>query len=320
MENIILTGASGFVGREILRRLEDEFNILALGRNWKFRTNHPHIRCLTGDLNEIDPQKLLRELPGQAADLFVHAAGQAHVSQISANRQLFVRNNIDATSSALRLARAAGVRKFILISSVVVYNDNDNDLYEQSKRESERLTVDYCLAHGISYTIVRPVLVYGEDAVVPYITELHRRMRRKYLLLPYGGRKPHYMIYVKNLAFIVRELIASGQYDNRILVAHDREIHTLKEICSVIRQTAGTSCLFVPVPSPIVKARIIAINLAKSIGMMPDAQARSLKNLNRDHEYPLDPPNRRLLDRLPFSQTEAVQQTLFDAQASQLRE
>lgn len=172
--NILVTGAPGWLGTELIRQLDD--------------TGHT-IRCLTligEDTSELD-QFEVEEYPGDVrdvdtlheafeagVDIVFHCAGIIHPPKLFGSN-LFYDINSKGTKNMLEAARKHGVEKFVYVSSNAAqgFNDSPNELmtedmpcqpesnYGESKYEAEQHVRRYQQEHGIDYTIVRPCWYYG---------------------------------------------------------------------------------------------------------------------------------------------------------------
>jgi nucleoside-diphosphate-sugar epimerase len=162
---VLITGATGFVGQGLVAHLS--------AAGWPLR-----LTVRTGDgggrvaIGEIGPETdWSRALDG--ADTVVHLAGRAHVMarQRDALAQ-FRKVNADGTRRLAEQAEQAGVRRFVLISSVKAAADttgedaiveteapNPRTPYGISKLEGERALWD--TARKMDVVVLRPPLVYG---------------------------------------------------------------------------------------------------------------------------------------------------------------
>lgn len=161
---IILTGAAGFLGKEIFRHLTFCGNeVLTIGRNSQ--------NSLIYDLS--------REIPFISSfdiDIVVHAAGKAHVVSKSKNDEndFFAVNVIGTQNLLTALELTKRPKKFIFISSVAVYGKeygtniteseslNANNSYGLSKIKAEILVLDWCKRNNVVCTILRLPLVVGK--------------------------------------------------------------------------------------------------------------------------------------------------------------
>lgn len=175
---VLLTGAGGFVGRPLLRRLLKEgHRVTALSQGaGPGLPVHPALELHAGiDLLRPDPAHF------EGVDAVVHLAARTHAAaQVSDAVLPFVRDNVTLSLAVGQAARAAGVQRFIFVSSVKVYGnvspqDVDGnphhhseldvpcpgDAYGGSKLAAELLLTELCSAHDMALAVVRPPLVIG---------------------------------------------------------------------------------------------------------------------------------------------------------------
>lgn len=161
--NILLTGASGFLGKTIRSYLIKEgHTVITLGRR-----ESNNIVC---DLTKDTPD--LRDLSIEGV---VHCAGKAHVVPKSEQeKQEFFQVNVVGTQNLLETLK--GIRFFCFISSVSVYGLDKGvqikessllkatDSYGLSKIDAELSVIEFCKANGTVATILRLPLVVGRGA------------------------------------------------------------------------------------------------------------------------------------------------------------
>lgn len=144
---LALTGATGFVGRHTVERaLAAGHEIRALTR--RAQPPQPGVTWIEGALD--NPASLAALVQG--AQAVMHLAGVVNAP----DRAGFVAGNIEGTRTVLAAAEAAGVQRFIHVSSLAA-REPDLSIYGWSKHEAERLVE----ASPLLWTIVRPSGVYG---------------------------------------------------------------------------------------------------------------------------------------------------------------
>lgn len=151
---IVLTGAAGLVGQNLLVELRDQgyTHLVAIDKHAYnlgiLRELHPQVEVVEADLAE----------PGTWAQAFAGAAVvvQLHAQITGKHRELFDRNNLVATRHVLDACRAHAVPFLVHISSSVV-NSVATDDYTETKKQQEAMVT----ASGLRHCILRPTLMFG---------------------------------------------------------------------------------------------------------------------------------------------------------------
>jgi GlcNAc-P-P-Und epimerase len=162
---VLVTGGTGFLGRAILTELT-RAGYDAWGLQRTLVTGEG--RTVAGDVR--DPAVVAGALRGM--ETVVHAAGLAHVFH-SASDAAFNEVNAGGTETVARAAVAAGVRHFVLVSSVAVYGGDAAGgredapsrpvgAYAVSKAEAERRAIATLRTSAARLTILRLATLYGE--------------------------------------------------------------------------------------------------------------------------------------------------------------
>lgn len=247
MTEILVTGASGFVGSAVVDAL------LARGHGVRVAVRDPaHAarfsakvsHAIIGDLAE--PIDWTPHLDGIGA--LVHSAGLAHAGPRTTSRRLFA-VNADATDRLMRAAQRAGVEQAIYISSVraitgtrcddIITEDHTpkptND-YGRSKFEGEKAVE----ASGLAGAILRPPLVHG--AHVRGNLALLTRVAAMPFPLPLGGLSARRSIVSdRNLASAVVHLTEQRQARMVTALVADAQPLTASEIVAKLRAGIGRS-------------------------------------------------------------------------------
>jgi len=154
LTKIVVTGAAGLVGQNLIARLKTDPNLRIVGID-KHPSNtralarlHPEIEVIAADLAVAGPW--IEAF--QDADAVV----QLHAQIGGLDWREFEANNITATRKVLAATRAAQVPYLVDISSSVV-NSQAVDFYTESKKTQEKLVVE----SGIPHATLRPTLMFG---------------------------------------------------------------------------------------------------------------------------------------------------------------
>ncbi|MBZ5561430.1 MAG: NAD-dependent epimerase/dehydratase family protein [Acidobacteriia bacterium] len=207
-EKILVTGVTGFIGGRLALRLVSEKRAVVRGLARdpaKARSlAETGIEIVQGDMR--DAASLRRAVEG--CSVVIHAAAQ--VSSVP-DRQTFVDSNVAGTENILRASEAAGVRRFVHLSSVAVFGlaaqgnvtdqaarAHSGDPYCDTKVDSEELVFRYHREGRVPATVLRPSSVYGPGSTHWTIIPL-KRIKKGRMLLFDGGRGRLNYVYIDNL-------------------------------------------------------------------------------------------------------------------------
>jgi nucleoside-diphosphate-sugar epimerase len=260
-QQILLTGASGFVGQALARAcLAQDVTLICPCRrplDWQdANMRNPIVSDMSAD---TDWSAHL-----QGVDVVIHSAARVHVMQETASDPLaqFRTVNVDASLQLARQAAAAGVRQFIYLSSVKVngeatlpghpYTADDQplpqDAYGISKMEAEQALLQLAQATGIAVTIIRPPLVYGPGVKANFLSML--RMVRRGLPLPLGSiRNQRSFVYLGNLVDLVLHCRLNEAARNQVFLASDGRDLSTTELLRLCAQALQVKSRLLPFPA-----------------------------------------------------------------------
>ena len=203
--SILLTGSSGFLGKNLIDEISKKDLVYTLNRN-------------SGDFI----CDLSKEIPkfNIEFDCVIHAAGCAHLVPVNLNdEKLFFNSNIYGTINLLKGLEINKIPKsFVFISSVSVYglefgqNINENhallakEPYGLSKIESEKIILQWCSKNDVSCTILRLPLVFGNDPI-GNLGSMFNAIKNGYYFNIGGGHTKRSMVLASDVAKYI--LVAS---------------------------------------------------------------------------------------------------------------
>ena len=260
-QQILLTGASGFVGQAIARAcLSQGIALICPGRRplgWQAADMHnPIVSDITAD---TDWSAHL-----QGVDIVIHSAARVHVMQETASDPLaqFRALNVDASLQLARQAAAAGVKQFIYLSSVKVngeatlpghpYTADDQpmpqDAYGISKMEAEQALLQLAQTTGMAVAIIRPPLVYGPGVKANFLNML--RMVRRGLPLPLGSiHNQRSFVYLDNLVDLILHCRLNEAARNQIFLVSDGRDLSTTELLRLCAQALQVKSRLLPFPA-----------------------------------------------------------------------
>jgi nucleoside-diphosphate-sugar epimerase len=258
---ILVTGATGFIGRALVRRLVDH------GKRVRCALRRPiAVRgAETVVVGEIGPQTLWQEAVS-GASVVVHLAGVRHLPARSQSAGVYRAVNAGGTDSLVRAAVAAGVKRLVLVSSIGVNGDtsgerpfreedaaNPHGPYAASKLEAEQRLVEIAGGQAIEWCIVRPPMVYGPNAHGNFRQLLGFVARGWPLPLGSATAKRSY-IALDNLISVLLRTVDDPAAGNTLFLASDGEDVSAVDFIHCLGKHMRTKVRLVPVPPILVKA------------------------------------------------------------------
>jgi UDP-glucose 4-epimerase len=264
---ILVTGASGFLGKAIVAELlRENFEVYGLG---SLRTREgggvdgPNF--LRADIT--DRASLGRvESIGQV-DVVIHAAGLAHQFGPTAAEK-FRAVNVEGTRNVASLAARLNAVHFILISSVAVYGNSKlstdgvlieedsacapESVYAESKLESEKAAAETCAENSIGLTILRPATIIGENDRGNTARLIKAVDRRKFLWIGKGENRKS-LIYKDDVAAACLSVLRQKTIRTEIFNVTAAPI-SMKEIVSEIALGLDRTIPKIVVPPGLLKS------------------------------------------------------------------
>jgi nucleoside-diphosphate-sugar epimerase len=257
---VLVTGASGFVGQALCAELRQRgFLARAAVRNSAAASRAEVDTVIVGDIDGQTDWALA--LAG--VDSVVHTAARVHVMRDTAADPLveFRRVNVLGALNLAKQAAAAGVRRFVFISSIGVngwqtqpnrpFCEADavapHNAYAFSKWEAEQGLYALAASTGMQVVMIRPPLIYGYQAPGNFATLL--RAVKSGFPLPLGAvNNARSLVGLSNLLnFIVTCLVHAKAVNQTFMVSDGQDISTTALI-RAMAQAAGKRALLVPVP------------------------------------------------------------------------
>lgn len=255
---IVVTGASGFVGHALARRLPVHgHEMVAVTRSEPPKGASATVRWA----GVQDAAALTTALRG--ADALVHLAARVHVMRETAGDPLsaFRAVNVEGTRVAAAAVVAAGVPRAVLLSTIKVlgehraapYSDADDpapeDAYAVSKLEAERVFATELSVPA--WTILRPSLVYGPGVGGNFARLLRLGVDLAGLPLPLGSAAgQRSLLYADNLADAIVAALTSAGTARRTFVVADAEQPSTADLLRSLGRLHGRPARLVPVPAP----------------------------------------------------------------------
>lgn len=271
MSRILITGANGFIGAHLVRRLvelkeehqwDEEIVCMVRAASDISSLKGPDVKLVIGDLRE--PGSLVHAVRG--ATYIYHLGGQ----RFAVNRKDFRESITIGTENLLKAALVHArnsLKRFLFVSDWAAagpapgktpVNEEQTlppvSRYGAAKLETEKIARQYM--SELPITIVRPCWVYGERGPVTY--RLYKRVKMRIHAVTGFRRRYTCMVYVKDL---VEGIIAAAQHKDTIGETYflaNPQNYSLNQVNKTMAKTMGKP-LGLTVPLPLFTFRIIAL-------------------------------------------------------------
>ncbi|MCA6117780.1 NAD-dependent epimerase/dehydratase family protein [Bradyrhizobium sp. WSM 1738] len=255
---VLVTGADGFVGRHLVRHLGLQgYKVIAASRA-AFAFDGPNITPVSlPDLSgSFDWQPLLSQ-----CDAVVHLAGIAHKY---ADDSLYDRINHRATSVLARAISRTGDKHLVFVSSIAAQSGAhaDHELTEEdfptphnAYGRSKFAAEQAIRASGISFTILRPVVIYGEGEKGNFA--IIHRLSRLPIPLPFGALSAQRSVLsIQNFNSAIEIALKSPLAKRETFIVSDPKPVTVADLIARDRTRVGRSPGLIRVPENCIRAAL----------------------------------------------------------------
>jgi nucleoside-diphosphate-sugar epimerase len=245
---VLVTGATGFVGRHVVRRLvERDAFVKALVRDPEKAERllpRPGVELIRGDITDSEAVRAACS----ECDFVFHVAG---VIAGTGNEDRMEAVNVRGTQTVADAALAEGVRRFVHVSTVAVYGPEQSrtinehssrtestDPYGRTKRLAEEYVRELHHSRQLPAIIVQPGDVYGPEDHHGWTTRPLELIRSGKALLPDGGRGRLALIYIDDLVVGLLDAAERGRAGQSYILCGDED-QRVADLFEYIRNISG---------------------------------------------------------------------------------
>jgi nucleoside-diphosphate-sugar epimerase len=191
-------------------------------------------------------------------DVVFHVAGIAHVSTKKSMKDLYFKVNRDLAVETARLSKDSGIKQFIFMSSMIVYNSmetiisantkpNPDNFYGLSKLEAEEQILKL-QDDSFKIVILRPPMIYGPNSKGNFLKL--KILASKTLIFP-DIKNKRSTLYIDNLCRVIKEIIKLN--NNGIYFPQNKEYSSTSSIVREFGNILNKKIYFVKVFNPLIK-------------------------------------------------------------------
>lgn len=259
-KRILLTGATGFVGSAVQQRVVTDAHYDLTVAVRRLAAVPDAVRAVQiADLTvQTDWRAALQDV-----DVVIHSAARVHVMSETATDPLaeFRKVNVDGTLALARQSVAAGVQRFVFVSSIKVNGEatdlgqpytadaltNPSDPYGVSKYEAEQGLLALAQETGLEVVIVRPVLVYGPGVKANFRSMM--KWVQRGVPLPLGAiHNKRSLVALDNLVDLILLCAEHPAATNQVFLASDGHDLSTTQMLQQLGIALGKRARLLPVP------------------------------------------------------------------------
>ena len=198
---VVVTGASGFVAKNLRKYLsENDVNLISISRN-NFRTYKNEQKIISKDYKE---KFILNKIKNSNA--LIHLVGIGKQS-VEIDYEMI---NVELTKHIVNLAKKAKIKKIVYNSGLGVSSKTSVG-YFISKYKAEKILVN----SGLNYTIFRPSYIVGKDDL--FTKFLKKQIKIKTIEIPGSGQYSIQPIFINDVVKILFQSITEKKFGNKII-------------------------------------------------------------------------------------------------------
>ena len=198
---VVVTGASGFIARNLRKYLsEKNVELISISRK-DFKNFNSEIKIISMNYKE---NNLLKKI--QNADALIHLVGIGKQS-VSADYDII---NTDLTRYIVNLSKKAKIKKIIFLSGLGVSPDTSLS-YFISKYNAEKQIIN----SGLNFTIFRPSYIVGKDDLLS--KNIKKQIKSGEIIIPGSGTYSIQPIHVSDVVKVLFESVSELRFNNKIL-------------------------------------------------------------------------------------------------------
>jgi nucleoside-diphosphate-sugar epimerase len=247
LKKVLITGANSYVGTNVEKWLMKE------PENFYVET-----------LDMKDPN--WKSFDFSRFDVVFHVAGIAHVSTKKSMKDSYFKINRDLAFETARVSKTAGIKQFIFMSSMIVYNSketkitadtkpNPDNFYGLSKLEAEE-QISRLQSDSFRTVILRPPMIYGPNSKGNFLKL--KILAKKTLIFP-DIKNKRSMLYIDNLCHVIKEIIKLN--NNGVYFPQNQQYSSTSSIVREFGNLLNKRIYFTKLFNPLIKVFRIKISL-----------------------------------------------------------
>lgn len=242
MDNILILGGTGFIGKSLISKLEKNNSLKIMIHNSELSTT---ANTFKGDI--LKKESFFNEI--RENEIIINLLGQ-----LTPNESDYINLNIFGGINLLDSCVEKKIKKIILISSINVYGENldkpstENDplkpqtFYGLIKMITEQMYEYYAKTYGLSITILRLAGVYGPNKNNGFLSQIINSTKDNSIIpICYNsGQQQRDMIFVDDVIHCIIEIIKYNPEGFQLFNVSSGKRYSMNELISMVEELTKT--------------------------------------------------------------------------------
>ncbi|ENX25311.1 hypothetical protein F891_03384 [Acinetobacter sp. CIP 101966] len=266
---LLITGATGFVGSALTKRVSSLYDTITLAR---IKSN-----ILPENIQQVVSNNIFEADFPNDVEIIIHLAGRAHILNEQTTDPLaeFRKINVEGTLQLARQALDKKVKRFIFMSSIGVNGSvtlqqpftedalpQPHANYAVSKLEAEQELKKLFAGSDTELVVIRPPLVYAAHAPGNFARLL--KLVASNLPLPFADtNNKRSFVALENLVDFIQTCIEHPNAANQTFLVADQTPISTRELVQYLKQGMGKPARFIYIPQPLMKLGAACIGKSK---------------------------------------------------------
>lgn len=288
---VLVTGATGFVGSNLVKRLQKE--------GWQ-------LSLLIRPEGDLSNMKSLKKAVGNVDIVFHLAAALPH--HLLKDREYW-ETNVQGTKNLLDACKGRKIKRFVHVSTVGIYGAVT--AYSKSKKEAEKVVMSYYKKYKIPVTIIRPTIAYGPRDTRPGFLNLFRLINKNFFIPIGKGSNFFHTIYIDNLVDALYESAINKNAIGEDFIIGDEPCPKMSQIIKVMYKILKKKVPMFYIPVFVASCAGLFFDFAKKMGLPSFLPSQRVKFLTEDKRFDITKAKKILGWKPKISINEGLKRTFL---------
>jgi nucleoside-diphosphate-sugar epimerase len=255
-DNVFITGATGFIGSHVLKRVIDQgysaFALVRPGHKKISEIRKSGAKVIIGDLENL--HKVESDL--KKIDIVIHCAGYC---SDWGDKTIYEEINVRGTHNLCRIFSKIKIKRLLAISTNDVFGNKSRDIiteqksltywqepYPDSKIDADNILWDYHSKKKLPVALVYPCWVYGEGDKT-FVPSLVKAIKNKDMVF-WRKNLEIWPTYISNLVDLMMILIKDRRAVGEGYLVHDGKSETLQDFCKKLADSLNLKAPTLHIP------------------------------------------------------------------------